>query len=226
MSIITITKKELSKMTDLNNGNVYLKGNTIYKCDKESEQIIKKIHKLSNHPYLKQLAKPIDFLELEQEYIGYTMEYYKNIQNINVAIKKGIVKNLGDYFNELFMIIIKLNILKLIYWDFHEGNILADEKGQPFIIDLDDISEEDSHENLIEQKEYLTEFLLGTFLGEYKGFPAYFRTDAFKQILNKEANEYLDSIYNHDILLTDMPYTVLTELEDQEKTTALKLALK
>lgn len=128
----------------------------------------KKISDLGNHPYLKQLAKPINFLELEREYYGYTMLYYKKIKQVTDAIKAGIIKNLGEYFDELFMIVTKLNTLKLIYWDFHENNIYTDAKGKPFILDLDDITDEDSEENLLEQKEYLTEFMLGTSCNQRK----------------------------------------------------------
>ena len=226
MSIITITREELEKMEDIYNGNVYLKDGIIYKRDTESEQVIKKIHQLGNHPYLKQVVKPIDFLELEKEYFGYTMRYYNTIKKVNKAIKQGTIKNLGDFFDELFMIITKLNTLKLIYWDFHENNIFSDKDGHPFIIDLDDIEQEDSDTNLLEQKEYLTEFLLGTYIVQYHGYYWYFKTPALQNILNKEANEYLEAIRCGDHSLKDMPYSVLTELEDQEKTTALKLALK
>lgn len=226
MSIIKITREELWEMEDIYNSNVYLKNGIIYKCDTESEQVIKKIHQLGNHPYLKQIVKPIDFLELEKEYFGYTMLYYNTIKKVNEAIKQGTIKNLGDFFDELFMIITKLNTLKLIYWDFHENNIFSDENGHPFIIDLDDIEQEPSDTNLLEQKEYLTEFLLGTYTEQYHGYYWYFKTTALKDILNKEANEYLEMIRNGDPTVKEMPYSVLTELEDQDKTNALKLALK
>jgi hypothetical protein len=226
MKIIQITEEKLKKMKDLKDGLVHVQNGIVYKHDSESEELIKRIVQLGNHPYLEQLAKPIDLLEIEKEYYGYTMLYYKNIKLVTEAIKSGIIKNLGDYFDELFMVLTKLNTLKLIYWDFHENNIFADEKGRPFILDLDDISQEDSDENLLEQKEYLTEFLLGTYLERYRGFYSYFITPAFKEILNSEANEYLEAIRESDYSLKDMPYCVLTELEDQDKTNALKLRLK
>lgn len=226
MRIINITEEEIAKMKVLKEDNVFLKGNFVYKRDSESEEIIKKIIELGNNPALDQLSKPLAILELQKQYYGYVMKYYKALQNVNDSIKNGTIKNLGDYFNELFMIVTKLNIIKLIYWDFHEGNILVDKNGKPFIIDLDDISDEDSDENLLEQKEYLSEFLLGTYLGQYKGFPAYFRNNALRDILNNEANEYLEGIYNRDMSIKDMPFVVLTELEDQDKTNALKLSLK
>lgn len=226
MRIINITEEEIAKTKVLKEDNVFLKGNFVYKRDSESEEIIKKIIELGNNPALDQLSKPLAILELQKQYYGYVMKYYKALQNVNDAIKNGTIKNLGDYFNELFMIVTKLNIIKLIYWDFHEGNILVDKNGKPFIIDLDDISDEDSDDNLLEQKEYLSEFLLGTYLGQYKGFPAYFRNNALRDILNSEANEYLEGIYNRDMSIKDMPFVVLTELEDQDKTNALKLSLK
>jgi hypothetical protein len=226
MRIINITEEEISKMRILKEDNVFLKGNYVYKKDTESEEIIKKIIELGNHPALDQLSKPQAILEMQKEYYGYVMKYYKALKNVNDAIKQGIITNLGDYFNELFMIVTKLNLINLIYWDFHEGNILCDKNGKPFIIDLDDISDETSDENLIEQKEYLLEFLLGTFLGQYRGYPVYFRNSALKDILNKEANEYLEGIYNRDMSIKDMPYSVLTELEDNDKTNALKLSFK
>lgn len=226
METIEITREQLSKMKNLKAGIVLQKDGIIYKYDPDSKHIIQKISDLGNHPYLKQLAKPINFLELEREYYGYTMLYYKKIKQVTDAIKAGIIKNLGDYFDELFMIVTKLNTLKLIYWDFHENNIYADAKGKPFILDLDDITDEDSAENLLEQKEYLTEFMLGTYFGKYRGFHWYFGTNAFKNILNNEANEYLEMLREGDLSLTDMPYCVLTELEDQDKTNALKLSFK
>lgn len=226
MKIINITQKDISKLHMLKDDNVFLKGNYVYKKDNESEEIIKKIIELGNHPALNQLSKPIAILELEKEYYGYVMKYYKTLKNVNEAIKQGIITNLGDYFNDLFMIVTKLNLINLIYWDFHEGNILCDKNGKPFIIDLDDISDEASDENLLEQKEYLLEFLLGTFLGQYRGYPVYFRNNALQDILNKEANEYLKGIYNRDMTIKEMPFAVLTELEDEDKTNALKLSFK
>lgn len=226
MKIINITNEQLQKMHILKEDNVFLDSDIVYKIDSESEEIIKKIISLGNHPSLTQLAKPIDILQSQKQYLGYTMQYYKNLQELNQALKNGTIKKLGDYFDELFKITTKLNLLKLIYWDFHDKNILVDKNGKPFIIDLDDITDEISDENLIEQKEYLCEFLIGTYIKKYKGFCTFFRTDAFNKILNKEANEYLEGIYQRDYSIIDMPYAVLTELEDPEKTNALKLALK
>jgi len=222
MDKIQITLQEFNQMNRLKDGVVHYKRDKIYKHSPSTLKIVKTIDSLGNQPVFQNIATPTAYLYNKKRYFGYVMKYYKKLKQVQEAIEKGIIEDIEKYALELLSIIEKLNKLNLCYWDFHDENILVDEQGNPYILDIDDMDYMPSKEDLHNQREYLTEFLLTIYLNKYKSVHAFANTEAIQYAFSDKSLNYIYSLGNLGKPVPELPYIIIKELKDKEKRDMIK----
>lgn len=223
---IQINTDKFLKMKALKQDVVHLHRNKIYKYSPETEELVKAIESFRSNPVFKHISVPTAYLYDKKQYFGYIMKYYRRLHKVQTAIRKGIVKDIEQYALELLAIIEELNKLNLCYWDFHFENIYSDRKGHPFILDIDDIELCPTNEDLHNQKEYLTEFLLCMYLGQRKSVHAFARQEAILNNFSDKTLEYIDTLGDLSKPAPDLPYCIIEELHDKEKRDMIKSKIK
>lgn len=222
MNKIEISIEQFLRFPSIKPGIVHRHKNMVYKYSPNSLEIVVAIEAYRKEEVLKHISIPKAYLFSKKTYFGYTMEYYKKLKNINSALDLGIIKDVEVYALELLEIIKKLNSLNLCYWDFHNSNILSDEFGHPFIIDIDDINYIPTHEDLHYQRQFLTEFLLNLYLKKAKNTIGYYKDESIQKYFTPNTLKYLDNLGNLGLDVPDLPYCIIEELTDKEKTDMIK----
>lgn len=222
MEKISINFDTFDKMKPLKKGIVHLHRNQVYKYSPETLEIVKAIESFQHKPVLKHLAVPKAYLYNQKIYFGYVMKYYKGLHNVEEAIKSGIIKDIEKYALELLRIVEELNKLSLFYWDFHSENILSDKKGHPFILDLDDIELIPTNEDLHNQREYLTEFLLCIYLNKRRSVHSFAREKIIQNTFKDSTLMYIDTLGDLKEPAPELPYCIIEELHDEEKRELIK----
>ena len=222
MDKIQINFDKFSKMKALKKDIVHLHRNKVYKHSPETLEIVTAIDSFRNNPVFQHVALPTAYLYNKKQYFGYIMKYYKKLHDVEEAIKKGIIKDIEKYALELLAIIEELNKLKLCYWDFHHENILSDEQGHPFILDFDDMDYFPSNEDLHNQREYLTEFLLCIYLGKRKSVHSFAREEAIQKYFKEKTLMYIDTLGDLKEPAPDLPYCIIEELHNEDKRDMIK----
>ena len=222
MNKIEISYARFLSFPALKNGVIHRHNGKLYKRSPESWAIVTAIEKYQKDPEFKSISVPKAYLFDKKVYFGYVMEYYKNLNKIKKAMELGIINDLEKYALELLSIIEKLNDLNMCYWDFHRGNILADEKGQPFIIDIDDINYLPSFEELHYQRQFLTEFLLNLYFDNNKSVASYPKIPIVQKCFSPKALAYLNKLGNLGENVPELPYCIIEELKDKEKRDMIK----
>lgn len=226
MERIDINMDAFMKMHQIKPTVVHLHKNKIYKRSPDTLPLINVIDSLRNEQPFKHISIPEAYLYEKETYFGYIMKYYKKLKQVNTAIKKGIIKDIEKFALELLQIVDELNKLDLCYWDFHFENILSDKQGHPFILDLDDMEYFPSNEDLHNQREYLTEFLLCIYLEKRKSVHAFARQEAIQKYFSDKTLMYIDSLGNLGVEAPELPYCIIEELQDQEKRDMIKSKIK
>ena len=226
MDRIKISMKKFNRMRPIKQGIVHYKNDKIYKHSPRTFDIVNAIDTLQDQEVFKYISVPTAYLYYKKKYFGYVMNYYKKLKQVEEAIKKGIIKDIEKYSLELLSIIEELNKLHLCYWDFHEENILSDEKGHPFILDIDDMEYLPSHEDLHNQREYLAEFLLCIYLNKRKSIHSFARETIIKQTFKDKTLMYIDSLGDLKEPVPELPYCIIEELQDIEKRELIKSNIK
>ena len=222
MNIIEITPERFLTFPPVKPGVVHRHKKQLYKYSPASQNIITTIDKYKHEEVMKQVISPTAMLYHQKRYFGYTMEYYKKLKKIREALKSGRIKDLNEYLLNLFAILEKLNELKLIYCDIHDNNVLVDEKGKPFLIDIDDIVTIPSIEEFYQQSQYLTEFILNIYLEEYKTLRMRIGDKEVRSIFSEKAIAYMENLTVIANPIPELPYLLLEELKDEEKVLKLK----
>lgn len=226
MERIDINMDAFMKMHQIKPTIVHLHKNRIYKRSPETLPLVNVIDSLRNEPPFKHIAIPEAYLYDKETYFGYVMKYYKKLKEVNEAIKKGIIKDIEKFAIELLQIIEELNKLNLCYWDFHFENILSNKQGHPFILDIDDMEYFPSNEDLHNQREYLTEFLLCIYLGKRKSVHAFARQEAIQKYFKDKTLMYIDSLGDLGRKAPDLPYCIIEELQNKDKRDMIKSKIK
>ena len=226
MERIDINMDAFMRMHQIKPTVVHLHKNKIYKRSPETLPIVNVINSLRNEQPFKHIALPEAYLYDKEQYFGYVMKYYKKLKQVNNAIKSGIIKDIEQFSLELLQIIDKLNKLNLCYWDFHFENVYSDKQGHPFILDTDDMEYFPSNEDLHNQREYLTEFLLCMYLEKRKSVHAFAREEAIQKYFKDKTLMYIDSLGNLQYPAPDLPYCIIEELHDKEKRDMIKSKIK
>lgn len=222
MEKIDINIGAFMKMKQIKPTVIHLHRNKIYKRSPESLPIIETIDSFRNQPVFKNTSLPEAYLYDKKGYFGYIMKYYKKLKQVDEALKKGIIKDIETFSLELLQIIDELNKLNLCYWDFHFENILSDSKGHPFILDLDDIDYFPSNEDLHNQREYLSEFLLCIYLEKRRSIHRFAREDVIQKYFSTKTLTYIDTLGDLGKTAPDLPYCIIEELRDKEKRDMIK----
>ena len=102
------------------------------------------------------------------------------------------------------------------------SNILVDEKGKPFLIDIDDIVTIPSIEEFYQQSQYLTEFILNIYLEEYQTLRMRIGDKEIRRIFSEKAIAYMENLTVIANPIPNLPYILLDELKDEEKVLKLK----
>lgn len=226
METINISIEEFNKMKKIKPDVVHLHRGQIYKHSPQSFDIIKAVDELRNEKPFQRIAVPSAYLYDKKGYFGYTMRYYKKLRQVEEAIAKGIIKDIEKYALELLAIIEELNKLNLCYWDFHYENILSDKQGHPFILDIDDIEYFPSNEDLHNQREYLTEFLLCMYLGQRKSVHSFAREEAIQKHFKDKTLMYIDTLGDLKEPVPELPYCIIEELQNEDKRDMIKSKIK
>lgn len=222
MNKIEISIERFLRFPPLKPGIVHRHKNMVYKYSPNSLEIITAIENYRKEEVFKHMSTPKAYLFSKKTYFGYTMEYYKKLKKINSALNLGIIKDIEIYVLELLEIIEKLNSLNLCYWDFHNSNILSDEFGHPFIIDIDDMNYIPTHEDLHYQRQFLTEFLLNLYLEKNKDTISYYKEASIQKHFTSKTLRYLENLGNLGLDVPDLPYCIIEELSDKEKRDMIK----
>ena len=222
MNKIEITPERFLTFPPIKPGIVHRHKKQLYKYSPASKNIITTIDKYKYEEVMKQVTSPTAMLYHQKRYFGYTMEYYKKLKRIREAIKSGRIKDINEYMLNLLTIIEKLNELNLIYYDIHDNNVLVDENGKPFLIDIDDIVTIPSIEDFYQQSQYLTEFILNVYLEEYKTLRVHISDKELRKILSQKVISYMENLTVIANPAPSLPYVLLDELKDKEKVLKLK----
>ena len=226
MNTIELSQERFLRFPSLKHGVVHIHNGNLYKYSPSSWGIVTTIEKYHHEEVFNHLSIPKAYFFNQKEYLGYVMEYYKKLKRIKEALKKGLIKDLNEYLFNLIVIVEKLNELNLIYWDFHDDNILVDEKGNPFIIDIDDIEIIPAVDEFYRQRRYLTEFILNMYFEDYRSFGVYLRNKELRNILSKKIITYMENLTTHAKPIPDLPYLLIEELKDDEKLQLIKRSIK
>ena len=222
MEKIDINLETFMKLKAIKKSVIHIHKNHIYKRSPESQSIIETIDSFRTEPVFQHISTPEAYLYDKEKYFGYVMKYYKKLKQVNEAIKKGIIKDIETFALELLNIIEELNKLNLCYWDFHFWNVFSDKQGHPFILDIDDIDYFPSNEDLHNQKEYLTEFLLCIYLEKRQSVHRFAREEVIQKNFSSKTLNYIDSLGNLQYPSPDLPYCIIEELRDIEKRDMIK----
>ena len=227
MQEIEITKKKFNRMKKIKKDAVHYRDNLIYKYSPESWPIMTTIEKFEKEPCFKHIATPKAYLMCEKQYFGYIMEYNKTISKINDAIQNGIITNLDVYILKLLEILENLNQIGIYYWDFHSENILSTQNGEPFILDIDGAEYLPDIEDLHNQREYLTEFLINLYLGTDNLFFIHKPKWSWigRKYLSRKSQDYIDILGNLSKPAPELPYCIIEDLKDKEKLSLIKKQL-
>lgn len=226
METIEISKKQFLSLPVMKKGVVHINKHQLYKYSPDSINIIDEIDSKRHYRVMKHLSVPQAYLYYKKQYFGFSMKYYKKLKQIKDCLDRNIIKSLDNYIIELLKIIEELNSLNLIYWDFHERNILADANGNPFLVDIDSMSNLPTSEELHYQQEYFTEFLLNLYIEKRKSVVGYLKTPSFKHYFSDKSIKYFEDIINLGSQTPDLPYCILEDLKDKEKILELKKHIK
>ena len=221
---------EIQEVIEFLKGNMEsdLKEITYTLCQTAFEKAGKFTSKEEAYKYLDELITSGKALEKFREIVksqggDYSIiEYYKKLKRIREAIKSGRIKDINEYMLNLLTIIEKLNELNLIYYDIHDNNVLVDENGKPFLIDIDDIVTIPSIEDFYQQSQYLTEFILNVYLEEYKTLRVHISDKELRKILSQKVISYMENLTVIANPAPSLPYVLLDELKDKEKVLKLK----
>ncbi len=228
METLYITKERFLSFSPIKQDIVHREGSLIYKHDTESKRVVERLDQHRNDPEFHKILIPEIILYEEHSndeytYFGYASQYYKNLRNVIEEIKKRRI-NPSEYFKELLVFIEYLNERDLLYWDFHQDNIVVKDK-KPFILDIDDIAIGADNSDRANQREFLTEFILNTFLNCRKSVIGFKNDPTIKAYFTHESLDYMSYTFecsDEHIL----PYCILEELSDEEKVAKIKKIIR
>ena len=83
-----------------------------------------------------------------------------------------------------------------------------------------------SNEDLHNQREYLTEFLLCIYLNQRKSVHAFARQEVIQKYFKDKTLMYIDSLGNLANQAPELPYCIIEELHDKEKRDMIKSKIK
>lgn len=222
MEKIDISMDKFMKMKKIKPKVIHLYMGKIYKHSPNSLSIIETIDALRTESVFKHISTPEAYLYDKQKYFGYIMKYYKKLKQIKEAEEKGEIRNIEKFAIELLLIIEELNKLNLCYWDFHSQNILSDKEGHPFILDIDDMDYYPTDEDLHNQRECLTEFLLYLYLDTDKPVHSFLKDEVIQQSFGTKTLTYIDTLGDLNKTPPELPYCIIEELRDKEKRDMIK----
>ncbi len=222
MDRIEINLDAFNKLKPIKKGIVHLHRNKLYKHSPDTLEIVTAIDSFRTNPVFQRIAAPTAYLYDKKQYFGYAMNYYRKLKQVDDAIKSGIIVDIEKFSLELISIIDELNKLNLCYWDIHYLNVLSDPKGHPFILDIDDIELIPSNEDLHDQRQYLTEFILSLYLGIDKSIHQLAREEVIQKYFKDKTLMYIDTLGDLKEPVPDLPYCIIEELHDQEKRDMIK----
>ncbi len=227
MKCETITKERFLSFPPIKQDIVHVYKGEIYKRDTASKRVVLKLDELRNDPRFNQILIPNALLFEERtteiSYFGYKAKYYRRLKKVLEAAKKGQI-NLDTFFQELLSFIHLLNQEDMLYWDFHDKNILV-RNGHPFLIDIDDICLNPDSDDETHQREYLTEFILNTYLECCSSVIGFKCNSIVRQTFSKEFYDYLcyTQYRSPEHIL---PYSILEELKDKDRVEYVKKKIK
>ncbi len=219
-----ITKERFLSFRPLKQDIVHVYRNQVYKYDDASKDIVLKLNEHRDDPEFKKILIPDTLLyerisEEELSYFGYKAKYYRRAKKVLQAVKSGKI-NIDTYFLELLQFIDLLNKNGILYWDFHDKNILVLD-GHPFILDIDDICLTADADDETCQREYLTEFILNMYFEQFRSIIGYKNDTAVRNAFSREFTDYLAyTLYRSPEHI--LPYKILEELQDKDKVAYVK----
>lgn len=227
MQEIEITKRKFNSYKKIINGIVHCDENNIYKYSPTSWPIMTIIENNIDKEYFKNIATPKAYLICQKKFFGFVMDYNKTIIKISEAIKANRIENINKYIEKLLNIIEELNKIGIYYWDFHSGNIMVDENGNPFVLDIDGAEYIPEIDYLHSQREYLTEFLINIYLGKDDLF--FIHKPKWEWIghkyMSKKSQDYINVLGNLCKPAPELPYCILEDFKDEEKLMLIKSQL-
>lgn len=184
---MNINFDNLEKLTDeYRESTIYLSNNTIYKIYKPNfmmESRIDIINKfMTNH--IEGCPLIYDLIYNDNTFLGYSMKYYKKtkpITHLSLNMKKKLCFELIQLFEEI------KEKNELLYYDFHEGNVLENESNI-LLLDIDSCIKYSKTNNDIACS-YLNDFILCIIYGYYRKYEIYLTSD--------ERNKYSDLLYQN-----------------------------
>ncbi len=221
-----ITIEEFLSYTPIKPGVVHIHQGLVYKHAPNSLEIANAINDAKADPVFKYITVPKSVLFLDDIYFGYTTKFQSNLHIVEDAEYLGIITDINEYIWKLIQIIEKLNKLNMCYWDFHRNNIYSDNKGNPFILDIDDIRVNPTDLHLYHQIKYLTEYLLNLYLGQEKTIIHFLKNDDFRAHISKGTIAYLESLIKRTGTTIEFPHKVIDELSNPYKRELIKSKIK
>lgn len=228
MQEIEITRKKFNSYKKIVYGVVHHDDTNIYKYSPASWPIMTTIEKYSSEECLKNIAVPKAYLMCQKKFFGFVMEYNKTLTKIKEAIQTKKIKNIEIYAMKLLEIIENLNQIGIHYWDFHSNNVLVNNEGEPFLVDIDGAEYIQDLQDLHNQREYLTEFLINIYLDKEDLFFIHKpKWDWIgRKYMSESTRKYIDTLGNLSKPIPELPYCIVEELKDEEKISLIKTQLK
>ena len=221
-----ITYDEFLSYTQIKPGLVHIHQGLIYKHSPNSLEIVSAIEETKANPVFRYISTPKSILMIEDFYFGYTSKFRTDLHIVEDAEYLRIVKDINDFIWKLLHIIEELNKLNFYYWDYHQNNIFSDLRGNPFIIDIDDMNTSYSELNLYHQAKYLTEYLLNILFSQEKPIQKYAKSEILEKYLSTESMNYIRSLLKRTGANTNLPYILIEELSNPYKREVIKSKIK
>lgn len=221
-----ITYDEFLSFTPIKLGIVHIHQGLVYKHSPNSKEIVSAIEETKANPVFRYISTPKSILMIEDFYFGFTTKFRNDLHIVEDAEYLRIIKDINEFIRKLINIIEELNKMNFCYWDFHQNNIFSDLKGDPFILDIDDMKVNPTELNLYHQVKYLTEFILNILLSQEKTMQQYARSEILEKYLSKESINYIRSLINRTGVKTVLPYQLVEELSNPYKRELIKSKIK
>lgn len=206
--------------------NIRKTKNFVYKYSPNSQEVALKIDRMIEETNASFIVRPLSFWYRQNNYMGYMYRYQEQLRLIQSLLKDKTFSK-TEFLNQIISCLAKLYDNELCYYDIHSGNILVDQNGKPFFLDIDGATSLEHKMYIAKQSERFVKFIFHL----YSSFSIYLTNNGIEDLIySKELDkifqphtvEYIKEALSGVGVNLTYPFSLIDELENKSKAEALE----